>query len=672
MSGLSGLVTTALTGLDAAQQALQVTGNNIANVSTPGYSREQAMQTTAIATPVGGLYLGNGTKIASVTRAYNTYIQAQVWSTGSTASGASAYNAQLQPIVQLLAGGGTGMSTAINQFFASGVAQVAANPSDTASRQTLIGQSQLLAQTVQGAAQQLQQAANGINQQLAQSVSIVNQLSSQIAQLNNQIAIQGSSGATPNSLLDQQTQLITQLSSQVGVTVLQQGSQYNVYAGNGQALVVGNQSFQLTTKPNNYDPSQTEVAYATTGQVISQNLTGGTIGGLISLRNQVLIPTQDSLGQIADGLALTMNQQQSLGLTLGGTSGSAMFAYGAPQILPNTSNTDFATVGSAPLSASIVAASGLTGADYVAQWDGAQWTVTNSNTGSVVASGATSGSVTFDGVQLSLPASGSVATGDSFQIQPTRLGALDFKSVLTDPSGIAAASPYVSSQGTLVSGALVNTNKGDFAVSGGSYSSTSGTIGTMLSGTIGSPPSTLQISLTSGATSGSVGFVVTSGSGSVVGSGSVALGTSGSVIGIAYPGTPPGSNGYWTVDLSGSVAVSGDAFTLQPGGPGNGGNAQTMAALQTTKTLNDGTASLQDVYAQLASSVATHGSMSQSALSAATALAQQASSAQQSASGVNLDREATNLIQFQQAYQAAAKAIQIGTSLFSSLLQSLG
>ena len=128
----------------------------------------------------------------------------------------------------------------------------------------------------------------------------------------------------------------------------------------------------------------------------------------------------------------------------------------------------------------------------------------------------------------------------------------------------------------------------------------------------------------------------------------------------------------WTVDLSGSVAVSGDAFTLQPGGPGNGSNAQAMADLQTTKTLKNGSASLQDAYAQLASSVATQGSMSQSALSAATALAQQASSAQQSASGVNLDHEATNLIQFQQAYQAAAKAVQIGTSLFSSLLQALG
>jgi flagellar hook-associated protein 1 FlgK len=671
MSGISGLVSSALTGLEASQQALQVTGNNIANVGTAGYSREQANQTTALSTLVGGLYLGNGTQIASVTRNYNAYMQSQVWSTTATASGASTYNSQLQPIVQLLAGTGTGMSTAINQFFASGVAGVAANPSDAASRQAMLGQAEQLAQTVQSTATQLQQVGNGINQQLAQGVDLVNNLTSQIAKLNNQIAIQSSTGAAPNTLLDQQGALIEQLAGQVGVTVLQQGNQFNVYAGNGQALVVGNQSFQLTTKANPYDSSQTEVAYAATGQIISQNLSGGAIGGLLNLRNQVLIPAQNQLGLIADGLATAMNQQQSLGLTTAGTSGSAMFSYGQPQVLASSLNSDYGASGTTYPSASVVAASGLTGSDYKAQWDGSQWTVTNLNTGSVVVSGVASGSVSFDGLSVNLPASG-VAKSDSFEIMPTRIGALDFKALLSDPSSVAAASPYVSSQGQLSSGALVNTNLGNMTLSAGAYSSGSAGIGLVLSGSIGSPPATLQVQLTSGGAAGSVGFVVTSGAGSVIGSGSVSLGGSGSVIGIAYPGTPAGSKGYWTVDLSGSVASSGDAFTLQPGGAGNGGNAQAMAALQSAKTLSSGTASLQDAYAQLASKVATQGGQAQTALSAATALAAQANASQQSYSGVNLDQEATNLIQYQQAYQAAAKAIQIGSSLFSTLLQAIG
>ncbi|MGC8807974.1 MAG: flagellar basal body rod C-terminal domain-containing protein [Thiomonas sp.] len=97
-----------------------------------------------------------------------------------------------------------------------------------------------------------------------------------------------------------------------------------------------------------------------------------------------------------------------------------------------------------------------------------------------------------------------------------------------------------------------------------------------------------------------------------------------------------------------------------------------MAALQTAKTLAGGSTSLEGAYAQLVSQVASQGNQAQSALNAATAVAAQAVSSQQSVSGVNLDEEATRLIQYQQAYQAAAKAIQVGNSLFTSLLQAVG
>ncbi|OYV37828.1 MAG: flagellar hook-associated protein FlgK, partial [Thiomonas sp. 20-64-5] len=242
MSGISGLVSNALTGLQAAQSALQVTGNNIANVNTPGYSRETAVQSTLTPSLYGGQYLGNGTQIDGVTRSYSTYLQSQVWSTAATASGASTFNTQLQPVVNLLAGTNAGLSTAINQFFASGVAQVAANPSDMPSRQNLISQAQGLAQTFQSAAQQLQNASTGVNQQIGQSVTRINSLTQQIAQLNVQINALSGTGSTPNSLLDQRDQLITQLSSQVGVSVLpQDGNQVNVFTGNGQILVGGGQ-----------------------------------------------------------------------------------------------------------------------------------------------------------------------------------------------------------------------------------------------------------------------------------------------------------------------------------------------------------------------------------------------------------------------------------------------
>ena len=666
MSGISGLLNNALTGLQAAQSALQVTGNNIANVNTPGYSRETAVQSTLTPSLYGGQYLGNGTQIDAVTRSYNSYLQSQVWSTAATASGANTLNTQIQPIANLIAGTDSGLSTSINQFFASGVAQVAANPADLPSRQSLISQSQSLAQTIQTSAQQLQSAASGVNQQLGQSVTAINSLTQQIAKLNVQINTLSGAGSTPNSLLDQRDQLITQLSGQVGVTVLpQDGNQVNVFTGNGQVLVAGAQSFDLKTTPSAYDPSQLEVAYASNGAVLSQGLQGGTLGGLLQFRSQVLQPAQNALGRIADGLASAMNSQQAQGIDLNGQFGAALFQAGPVQVLASSANT-----GNAVISGSVVDANALTTADYRLNYDGSNWSVTNLSTGQPV-SGATvgtSGSATvlnFDGVQVNV--SGAQA-GNSFEVQPTRYGALNFQSVLTNPTQIAAASPYVSSAGQMQSGSLVNTNLGNLTLSAGQYSATSGAGALVISGA--SVPTTLQVTLTSGGTSGAVGFQVTqSGSATVLASGSLSLGGSGQVLSIPYANNPPG--GYWNVTLAGSTAVSGDAFTLSPASGGNGGNAQAMAALQTAKTLEGGSTSLEGAYSQLVSQVATQGNQAQSALSAASAVAAQASAAQQSVSGVNLDEEATNLIQYQQAYQAAAKAIQVGNSLFTSLLQAV-
>ena len=497
-------------------------------------------------------------------------------------------------------------------------------------------------------------------------MTAINSLTQQIAQLNVQINTLSGTGSTPNSLLDQRDQLITQLSGQVGVTVLpQDGNQVNVFTGNGQVLVAGAQSFDLKTTPSAYDPSQLEVAYASNGAVLSQGLQGGTLGGLLQFRSQVLQPAQNALGRIADGLASAMNSQQAQGIDLNGQFGAALFQAGPVQVLANSANT-----GNAVISGSVVDANALTTADYRLNYDGSNWSVTNLSTGQPV-SGATvgtSGSATvlnFDGVQVNV--SGAQA-GNSFEVQPTRYGALNFQSVLTNPTQIAAASPYVSSAGQMQSGSLVNTNLGNLTLSAGQYSATSGAGALIISGA--SVPTPLQVTLTSGGTSGAVGFQVTqSGSATVLASGSLSLGGSGQVLSIPYANNPPG--GYWNVTLAGSTAVSGDAFTLSPASGGNGGNAQAMAALQTAKTLEGGSTSLEGAYSQLVSQVATQGNQAQSALSAASAVAAQASAAQQSVSGVNLDEEATNLIQYQQAYQAAAKAIQVGNSLFTSLLQAV-
>lgn len=671
MSGISGIVNTALTGLQAAQDALQITGNNIANVNTPGYSQENVVQSNAIPTFIGGQYYGNGTQIASVQRSYSRFLQGQVWTATASASGQATLSSSLQQVLGVLSSGS--VSTQVSQFF-SGVAQVAASPSDLPARQSMLSNAQNLSATFQSLGQQLAGIGTGINQQIGQSVTQINSLTQQIAQINGQIAsTQGNGNSVPNDLLDQRDQLVTQLNSQVGVQMLKQSNgQTNIYLSNGQVLVAGTQAFALQTQPSAYNQQTSDVAYASNGADITNNITGGTLGGLLQFRSQSLNPAENGLGQLADGIAGALNAQQSQGLNLNGTSGTAIFSTGGVQIFGNQANVGS---GSIAISGRITNAGALTASDYMlTNTGGGNWTLTDRGSGQVVSttSGTISGGVTtlnFGSSGFSVSVSGAVS-GNSFLVEPTRLGASGMQTILTNPSGIAAASPYVSSTGAMTSGGLVNTNLGNMTLSAGGYVASGSSGGVMVSG-LSSFPTALQVTITNGGSGGAtVGYQISSGSGGtgILASGTAVLGSSGSTIDIAYP-SPPG--GYWQVNLSGSLAASGDAFTLSPGGAGSNGNAQAMTALATSHVMANNTTTFNGSAAQLITQVASQAGQAQNSAQAQATVLQQAQASQQSVSGVNLDQEAANLILYQQAYQAAAKAISVGNTLFTSLIQAL-
>ncbi len=671
MSGISGLVNNALSGLQAAQSALQVVGDNIANVNTPGYSQQSAVQSTVVPTAIGGLYYGNGTQVDSVQRSYSSFLQGQVWTATASASGQASLSSSLQNILGMLNNGG--VSSQISQFF-SGVAQVAASPDDIPARQSMLSNAQTLSQTFQSLGQQLASVGSGVNQQITESVAQINSISKQIAQLNVQIsAAQGNPNGSPNDLLDQRDHLITELNSQVGVQVLnEKNSQLSVFLSNGQVLVAGGQSFALQTQSSPYNQQTLDVGYASNGADISKSLTGGTLGGLLQFRSQSLNPAENGLGLLADGIASALNAQQAQGLNLNGSSGSALFSTGAVQVFANTHNSS----GAASVLGTITNVGNLSGNDYIlTKSSGSVWTLQDRSTGATVAStsGSVSGSTTtldFSSEGFQLQVSGTAAAGDSFLVEPTRQGAVGMQTVLTDPAGIAAASPFVSSPGMLVSGSLQNNNLGNMTLSAGQYVSAAAP-GAVVLNNISPFPTNLQITMTSGASQGgSATFQISSGSGtaSVIATGTVSLGGSGTLIDIPYP-KPTG--GYWQVNLSGTLAASGDAFTLSPGGAGSNGNAQAMAALATSKVLNNGTATFNDNAAQLLTQVTNQAAQAQNNAQAQLTVLQSAQASQQAVSGVNLDQEAASLIQYQQAYQAAAKAISVGSTLFQTLIQAL-
>jgi flagellar hook-associated protein 1 len=644
MSTLLQLLETGLSGVSAATEAMATVANNTANVSTPGYNVESVNQTEL---PGSGGGPGTGTEVTSIQRGFDQFVYQQGVAATSSNQAAQVVETNAQNLAALFpvaSGGSGGLGSALDSFF-SAANEVAQDPTSSANREALLGQAQTLTADFRSVGSQIQTSLGSIDSQTSAAVQQINTLSQQIAQLNQAIstATTAVSGA-PKSLLDQRDQLVQQLAQQIGITTVPGADGVvNVYTTGGAALVNGAASYQLATGADQYSDSAVAVTYAPTGQDLTTSLTGGQLGGLLAARTQ-LVYTQDSVGALATGLAATVNQQQSLGFDLYGNLGQPVFSVLGPAVYASRSN-----AGSGTLTAAITDAAGFTPGDFILTKTASGFEATDLTTGqsSTLGSGPT---LSLDGMTITV--SGSILTGDSFKIEPTANAAATLTTTISDPSAIAAASPYVATAGDNVGNVT--------ATIGSPVSGSKLPTGAVIvpAGEFGQP---LTVKFTS-----SSNFSVLSSGGTVIASGS--LGASAAEIAIAYPASGP-SGEYATVTLSAGTAASGDSFTLSPGGAGSNGNISALAGLTSQSAISGQT--LDDFYSALVTTVGNRGQEANIAAQSTQAVLNQAQNTQQSVSGVNLDQQAADLVSYQQAYQAAAKVIATAEALFQSLLTAL-
>ena len=631
---MADILSTSVSGLLAFQQALDVTSNNVSNVSTPGYSRETINLTEAPGQNIGGSYLGGGVEVSSITRAYDELLAQQVRSSQASYSSFNTLATQAGQIDNMLSDSSTGL-TATLQSFVNALQTVASSPSSTAQRQALLSQAQALTQQLNSYDSQISQYDSNVESQIGTSVQQINSLASTIATLNEQIVGATASGQSPNQLLDQRDEAIDQLSQYVNVNTLSESNgAMDVYIGSGQPLVLDATAQKLTTIPNAYDPSQQDIGIVTGGAAtnITSELSGGSLGGLLSVRSQVLDPTQNALGLISVGLASVVNQQQQSGMDLTGAQGQAMFSVGGVQTLANANN-----AGTASLAVTRSNLSALTTDDYEMTYTGGSWQLTDTSSGqSVAMSGAGTAASPFQAVGLSIVVSGSPTNGDSFLVRPTAAATAGLAVQLTNPSQIAVASLVQSSAGA------ANTGTGSIASSG-----------------ITNPSSWVSDTYTISFSSATQYQVKNSG-GTLVASGTYASGTP-----IAFDGAQ--------VTLSGAPA-SGDTFTLSPNASSNtGDNSNALAMIQalSASVLNGGTTSLTGAANNVVSQVGVVTQQAQANASAQQTVNQSAVDSRNNLSGVNLDEEAANLVRYQQAYQACAQMVQASSTMFNSLMTAI-
>ncbi len=628
MSDVFGI---SVSALQAFQQAINVTSNNVANASTPGYDRESVNLTEAIPQAAGAATIGAGVVVSGIGRAFSQAAANQLNTSQSTLGQLNALQNYANQIDNLFGTTIGGLSTALQGFY-SAFSDVANNPTSTASRQALIGQAQSVASSFQNASGELNSLNTDVNSHITADVTQINSIAKAISTLNNQI-VTGTAqdgGQPPNELLDQRDQLVSNLSQLVGIsTTTDPNGALNVFVGNGQPLVLQGQVTSLTTVANQFNATQLEISTSATSAVISSNITSGDLGGLLAARTQVVNPALNQLGQIATALSQTVNSQQAQGLDLSGNLGAEIFSVGTPLATGSARNTDAVTA-SVTVNANGLGA--LTANDYVLSFVGGVPKLTNTSDGtSVNPAGAGTVASPYTAAGISIVLSGPPANGDQFLVQPTATAAGSLKVVLSNPAQIAAA------------GAVKTTAAGS---NSGAATISSGTV-------LNSTDPNLLLPVTIAFTSPTT-FTVNGG-------GPTAY-TSGGNIDV---------NG-WEVQISGAPAA-GDSFnvTSNAGGTGDNRNALIAANAQNVGVLQNGTTSITGGVSALITGLGSQAQQIKTAQSAQSAVNAQALTSVQSTSGVNLDEEAASLLQWQQAYQAAAQALSIGNSLFASLIAAV-
>jgi len=615
------LLSIGMSGLNAAQGSLSVLSNNIANVNTAGYSRQQATQNASASNQFGGVFIGSGTTLADVRRVYNEYLDAAYQNSTALSSDANAYLGQVSAIDKVLSDKTTGMSSALSSFFAT-LQTASSNPNDLSARQLLVSNAKTLSNRFNSISTQLTQQKETINSQLSTMSDQVNQLTSSIASL---------------------------------VPSKDDNSQYTIQLNvNGTALDMGS--------------------------VIS----GGSIGGLLRYRSDALMPAINELGRLAIATADTINNQLGQGLDLNGDFGTSLFKdiNSATAIASRSQAAAGNSAASSNLNVTINDSSKLTTYDYKITFSDK----TNPNMITVERSdgksmgnfdiSSTTVPVSFDGVTVTLDGKGTMSYGDTFKVSPTANGASAIGVDMADANKLAFAGPLIGEGGKTNSGTGTFTQPtltAPLDIHGGADTAK------LRANIEGLMP--VKMVFGKPAADGTQSYTISNAQGKAIGTGTIVPGQ-GNKITVNVPeldatGTPiPGSGFKFDTTVNGSPA-DGDSttFSFNSAGKSDGRNAQQLLDLQTKATvgMGDGNVgvSLVGANSRLVSQVGAKASQSSVDVAATGALLAANKGARNSASGVNLDDEAGDMIKFQQYYTASSQIIKAAQETFTTLINSL-
>ena len=446
-----------ISGLKTHKTALTVTGHNISNVDTEGYSRQDATIINNDPQYQAGNFIGTGSSVDNVRRIYDEFLVGQLQKDTSTFNYFDTLSGNAEQIDKLLADPSTGIQPGIENMFGSFQAAID-DPSSLPARQVVISESQGLADRFHSINDRLTDSNNIVNGQMGVLATQISTLAESISELNIQISFAQSSanGNSPNDLLDKRDLALKDLAELVSINVVEQdGNTLNVFIGNGQPLVVGNDFNSISTQPSGNDPTRDAIVYERNGvvQEITKELSGGQLGGLIDYRETVLNPVVNQLGRVAMALQSEINTQHMLGIDINGTQGDLFFTDINDPLLARQrviSSADNTQPNDRVIGVYVTDTNQLTDSDYKVEFIGPNdytFKVTREKDGEELFINALSASFPesfeIEGFDLTFEA-GNYKQGDEFYLMPTRNGARDIELDIRIPQELALATAVMT------------------------------------------------------------------------------------------------------------------------------------------------------------------------------------------------------------------------------------
>jgi len=640
----------------ANQAALQTAGHNIANVSTPGYSRQTVVLQTVQGQFTGGGYIGKGVDVQTIQRNHSELLTRQSTAASAVDAGDTVRMDRLRQLQEVFSGGASGIGASINDMM-NALSDVVGAPTDLTARSVALTRMDETAARMRDASQRLDEIGYTVAEQLKGSMVAVNSLAKNIAGINEQIARAKGNGQPANDLLDQRDQLIRELNQHIQTSqVAADDGTVSVFVAGSQPLVLGNQAATLSIDdPIDFGAGSGKKVLSflapgssTKVELNESMLGGGQVAGLLRFQNNDLAEGRNLLGRMAIAISESMNTQNRLGLTLNGQPGENLFA---PISLGNATPSNFNT-STATMALTVADPTALQASSYTVSFTaGDAGSVTRHSDGKVFNfDGSALPPVTvasvFSAQGLGVTLSGAVNAGDQFVINSLQGAAAELQALQYSPTDLAAANP--------VNAAMGATNGGSLQLA--SLKAT----GPITQPATGSP---VTIAFTAGSPA-TYSATVPGPPVATIATGNYVSGEKIAINGweIALQGAPK----------SGDTVTVGNATDSQYGDwyKRDTGNASALMALRDVPMFDNAT--LADGFASAMAQVGTRTQSAQFAAELSSSIAANLERDRTAVSGVNLDEEAARLIQYQQAYQASAKMIQIAQNIFDTLIQGLG